>query len=183
MVMSNSPYEMTSSSSRMLRAWITCRSCGGRSLPGSQARRNCSQAPGFSRRAEKKTITGSSFRWSRAMLSPPPARGTGGPMSERRWIVPLPKGAEPPYRVFVNGVPQTEGADYTLERGALVFRRHLEKEGKLGIGRWTAIWLGLFGTYRKNDSVDVQYRVGGEERVATYLDIIPPDAGESANRS
>jgi hypothetical protein len=104
-------------------------------------------------------------------------------MSERRWIVPLPKGAEPPYRVFVNGVPQTEGADYTLERGALVFRRHLEKEGKLGIGRWTAIWLGLFGTYRKNDSVDVQYRVGGEERVATYLDIIPPDAGESANRS
>ena len=104
-------------------------------------------------------------------------------MADRRWLVPLPRGAEPPFRVFVNGVPQNEGQDYTFERGALVFRRHLEKEGKLGLGRWTAMFLGLFGTYRKNDSVDVQYLVNGEPRVATYLDIIPPDAGESAERS
>ena len=104
-------------------------------------------------------------------------------MSEKRWVVPLPKGAERPYRVFVNGVPQTEGQDYTVERGALIFSRHLEKEGKLGIGRWTAIFLGLFGTYRKNDSVDVQYRLGGEERVATYLDIILPGEGVQADRS
>jgi hypothetical protein len=99
-------------------------------------------------------------------------------MPEPRWIVPLPKEAEPPYRVFVNGVAQIEGKDYTLESGALVFRRHLEKEGKLGIGRWTAIFLGLWGTYRKNDSVDVQYKAGGEDRVATYLDIIPPEGVE-----
>ena len=104
-------------------------------------------------------------------------------MADRRWLVPLPRGAEPPFRVFVNGVPQNEGQDYTVERGALVFRRHLEKEGTLGLGRWTAMFLGLFGTYRKNDSVDVQYLVNGEPRVVTYLDIIPPDAGESAERS
>src|SRR3954451_17385612 len=103
-------------------------------------------------------------------------------MVEKRWIVPLPKEAEPPYRVFVNGVPQVESRDYKLERGALVFHKHLEKEGKLGVGRWTAIFLGLFGTYRKNDSVDVQYKVGREDRVATYLDIIPPK-GEAADRS
>ena len=101
----------------------------------------------------------------------------------RRWVVPLPRGAEPPYRVFVNGVPQTEGSDYTIERGALVFGRHLEKEGKLGIGRWTAMFLGLFGTYRKNDSVDVQYRLGGQERVATGLDIIPPAEGPERDSS
>jgi hypothetical protein len=100
-----------------------------------------------------------------------------------RWRVPLPRGAEPPYRVFVNGVPQTEGIDYRIERGALIFRRHLEKEGKLGIGRWMAIFLGLFGTYRKNDSVDVQYRTAGEERLATYLDIIQPSEGVEADRS
>jgi hypothetical protein len=104
-------------------------------------------------------------------------------VAEKRWIVPLPRGAEPPYRVFVNGVPQTQGKDYSIERHALVFRRHLEKEGKLGIGRWTAIFLGLFGTYRKNDSVDVQYQVGGQTQLATYLDIIAPGEGTRADRS
>jgi hypothetical protein len=102
---------------------------------------------------------------------------------ERRSIVPLPRGAEPPYRVFVNGVPQTEGTDYTLVDDALVFGRHLQKEGKLGIGRWTAIFLGLFGTYRQNDSVDLQYRLGGREQFASYLDIVEPGEGPGADRS
>jgi hypothetical protein len=104
-------------------------------------------------------------------------------MAEPRWTVPLPRDAQPPLRVFVNGVPQTEGSDYTIERGALVFRRHLEKEGKLGVGRWAAIFLGLWGTYRKNDSVDVQYEVGGQSKIATYLDIIPPTEGVAPDRS
>ena len=93
---------------------------------------------------------------------------------QQRSIVPLPKGAERPFRVFLNGVPQTEGRDYTVDQGALVFPRHLQKEGKLGGIRWTGIFLGLFGTYRKNDSVDVQYKQNGEDKLAVYLDIIPP---------
>jgi hypothetical protein len=97
-----------------------------------------------------------------------------------RWTVPLPRGAERPYRVFVNGVPQEEGRDYVVERHALVFDKPLAKEGKIGLWRWTAIFLGLFGTYRKNDSVDVQYRLAGSERVATGLDIVPPEG--TANR-
>jgi hypothetical protein len=99
-------------------------------------------------------------------------------VTEPRWTVPLPRGAERPYRVFVNGVPQQEGVDYTVERHALVFRKHLEKEGKLGLGRWTAMFLGLFGTYRKNDSVDVQYMLAGRQRLATGLDIVPPNQDE-----
>jgi hypothetical protein len=94
----------------------------------------------------------------------------------RTWRVPLPRGAEPPYRVFVNGVPQTEGADYVVRGRELQFSRPLEKE-RLGMGRWTAIFFGLFGSYGKNDSVDVQYRLGDRETVATGLDIIPPDDG------
>ena len=82
-------------------------------------------------------------------------------MEDKRWIVPLPPGAEPPYRVFVNGVPQDEGTDYQLRGHALAFSRHLEKEGRLGFWRWTAMFLALFGTYRKNDSVDVEYSVRG----------------------
>ena len=89
-----------------------------------------------------------------------------------RSIVPLPRGAEPPLRVFVNGVPQVEGKDYRLVDDKLVFDRHLQKEGKLGVGRWTAIFLGLFGTYRQNDSVDVRYLArDGSPRVAEALDI------------
>jgi hypothetical protein len=90
--------------------------------------------------------------------------------------VPLPRGAEPPYRVFVNGVPQREGGDYEVVGHELHFSRPLEKE-RLGMGRWTAMFLGLFGSYGKNDSVDVQYRLGGRETVATGLDIVPPDKG------
>lgn len=96
-------------------------------------------------------------------------------MTERRWRVSLPRGAEPPYRVFVNGVPQREGRDYDVKGRELLFDRPLEKEGRLGFWRWTAMFLSLFGTYRKNDSVDVQYTLGGRDAVATGLDIIPPD--------
>jgi hypothetical protein len=90
------------------------------------------------------------------------------------WRVPLPRGAEPPYRVFVNGVPQREGEDYVLHGHELRFAKPLEKE-RIGMGRWTAIFLGLWGSYGKNDSVDVQYRLGSREMLATGLEIIPPD--------
>jgi hypothetical protein len=92
----------------------------------------------------------------------------------KRWRVPLPKGAEPPIRVFLNGVPQEQGRDYELVGRELLFEKPLEKE-RLGMGRWTAMFFGLWGYYGKNDSVDVQYRRGGRELVATGLEIIPPD--------
>jgi hypothetical protein len=91
-----------------------------------------------------------------------------------RWRVPLPRGAERPYRVFVNGVPQSEGTDYRIARGELHFFKPLEKE-RLGVGRWTAMFFGLFGSYGKNDSVDLQYRLAGRDVSATGLEIIPPD--------
>jgi hypothetical protein len=104
-------------------------------------------------------------------------------MPEQRSIVPLPKDATPPFRVFLNGVPQTEGRDYRVQGDALVFPRHLQKEGRLGAIRWAAIFLGLFGTYRQNDSVDVQWQEGGHTRIATYLDIVHPGEGDRANPS
>jgi hypothetical protein len=87
--------------------------------------------------------------------------------------VKLPRGAEPPYRVFVNGVPQREGTDFTVVGDELHFARTLEKE-KLGLGRWTAIFFGLFGSYGQNDEVDVQYQLGGRAVHATGLDIEQP---------
>jgi hypothetical protein len=96
-------------------------------------------------------------------------------------IVRLPRGARPPYRVFVNGVEQHEGTDYVVEGGALRFSRDLAKEGKIGFWRWAAMFFGLFGTYRKNDSVDVSYSVGGQPRLVTGLDIEPIGRREGGN--
>ena len=89
------------------------------------------------------------------------------------WRVPLPKGAKPPLRVFVNAVPQEEGRDYELRDGELRFTRSLVKE-KVGFLRWTAMFLALFGSYGRNDSVDVEYSVDGRKVVATDLEFIPP---------
>jgi hypothetical protein len=81
---------------------------------------------------------------------------------EDRWLVKLPPGADAPLGVFVNGVRQTEGVDYELIKGHLAFTKPLKKEGRLGFWR------------RRNDSVDVQYEVGGQVQVATGLDIQAP---------
>jgi hypothetical protein len=73
----------------------------------------------------------------------------------------LPAGAEAPYAVFVNGVEQREGVDYDVRAGEIVFRREIVKE-KVGAGRWLAMYLGLFGTYRKNETIDLQFRRNGK---------------------
>ncbi|MBI4896843.1 MAG: hypothetical protein HY827_00560 [Actinobacteria bacterium] len=89
----------------------------------------------------------------------------------RRARVPLPEGAEPPFEVFVNGVPQREGHDYEIENNALYFFAGLRREGKLGFIRWLSITLAIAGTYRQNDSVDVTFVRGGRGLVETGLPI------------
>lgn len=86
--------------------------------------------------------------------------------------VKLPAGAEPPFTVFVNGIEQTEGSDYQVRVGEIVFTRPIVKE-KVGTGRWLAMYLGLFGTYRKNETVDVQYTRGGKVELASDVPIHP----------
>lgn len=86
--------------------------------------------------------------------------------------VRLPSGAEPPFTVFVNGIEQREGGDYDVHAGEIVFRRPIIKE-KVGTGRWLAMYLGLFGTYRKHETVDVQYRRAGKVELASDLAVRP----------
>ena len=87
--------------------------------------------------------------------------------------VELPPGVGRPFEVFVNGVPQREGVDYAVESRTLVFSRSLAKEGRLGAWRWLSLLLGIAGTYRQNDSVDVVYTSGGRRVVATDLPLRP----------
>ncbi len=73
--------------------------------------------------------------------------------------------------MFVNGVFQQPGRDYRREGGELVFNRSLAREGRLGFWRWLSMFLGVAGTYRQNDSVDVVYEVAGRRQVAAGLPI------------
>jgi hypothetical protein len=86
--------------------------------------------------------------------------------------VKLPAGAEPPFTVFVNGIEQTEGVDYNVRAGEIVFTRQIVKE-KVGTGRWLAMYLGLFGTYRKHETVDIQFTRGGKIELASDVKIQP----------
>jgi len=83
--------------------------------------------------------------------------------------VRLPADVVRPFEIFVNGVPQEEGSDFRVEGRTLVFERELKSEGKLGVWRWASIFVGIAGTYRQDDSVDVVYERGGRRVVATKL--------------
>jgi hypothetical protein len=87
--------------------------------------------------------------------------------------VRLPADVVRPFDVFVNGVEQREGRDYSIEGRTLVFERELKTEGKLGFWRWLSLWIGVAGTYRQNDSVDVAYRRNGKPVVASRLPLEP----------
>jgi hypothetical protein len=84
--------------------------------------------------------------------------------------VRLPSGAERPIQVFINGLEQTEGSDYKLHGREVVFSRPLVKE-KVSSGRWLAMTLGLFGSYGKNETVDVHFRRGGRTEVVSDAEV------------
>jgi len=87
--------------------------------------------------------------------------------------VRLPADLMRPFEVYVNGVPQLEGTDFEVEGRTLVFSRELRSEGKLGFWRWASIFVGIAGTYRQDDSVDVVYERDGRRVVATKLPLEP----------
>ena len=86
---------------------------------------------------------------------------------EERSRVQLPPGVGESYEVYVNGVRQEPGRDFDRLGDSLVFRRTLSHEGKLGPIRWLSMLLGIAGTYRKHESVDVVYETAGRAMVAS----------------
>lgn len=86
--------------------------------------------------------------------------------------VRIPGGAEPPFTVFINGVEQSEGIDYEIAGSEIAFSRPIVKE-KIGTSRWLAMYLGLWGTYRKNETVDLQFSHNGKLQLVSDLPIVP----------
>jgi hypothetical protein len=86
---------------------------------------------------------------------------------QSRSQVELPPQVGTEFEVFVNGVPQRRGVDYEQRGRVLHFTRELSREGRLGFWRWLSLFLGVAGTYRKNDTVDVVFADGGRRSVVT----------------
>jgi hypothetical protein len=88
---------------------------------------------------------------------------------EEQSRVELPPGIGERYQVYVNGVLQGAGQDFDRIGDELVFRRELAQEGRLGPIRWLSMLLGVAGTYRKHENVDVVYEQDGRRTVATLV--------------
>ena len=85
--------------------------------------------------------------------------------------VRLPNGAERPIQVFINGQEQREGEDYSIHGRDILFSRPLVKE-KVSSARWLAMTLGLFGSYGKNEAVDIHFRRAGKIEVLTDAKVV-----------
>jgi hypothetical protein len=101
---------------------------------------------------------------------------------EGRTRVELPAGLGDDFEVYLNGVRQQPGRDFRRDGDDLIFDRPLASEGRLGFWRWLSLFLGVAGTYRQNDSVDVVYESRGQRRVATGLPIVSEEPGSRSGR-
>lgn len=79
--------------------------------------------------------------------------------------VALPAGAGEPIVVYINGQTQTEGRDYEIDGNQVIFTREIVKE-RVGKFRWLIMLVGVIGTYRKNETVDIQFRRDGHTEIA-----------------
>ena len=103
------------------------------------------------------------------MSGPPVPKGSYA--AGRRAL--LPRGAKPPINVYLNGIEQVPGSDYRVSGREIVFSRPILKEEKLSGIRWLSMLIGVVGTYRKHETVDIEYSLGGETKLASDVPILP----------
>jgi hypothetical protein len=96
----------------------------------------------------------------------------GKPVGRR---VRVPSGAREPIEVYINGMEQRRGEDYTMHEGDIVFRDPIIKEdlSELSAIRKLVLGLGLVGSYQRNETVDIEYTLNGRREFASDLAVIP----------
>jgi len=99
---------------------------------------------------------------------------------QTRTQIDLPAHVTKPFEVFVNGIPQVEGTDYEVVGTRLVFPRTLVREGPIGFWRWLRMILGIAGTYRRNDTIDIVFARDGRRLVASIAAPPPEPASNGA---
>jgi hypothetical protein len=94
----------------------------------------------------------------------------------QRSRIELPDHVPTAFEVYIGGVRQVAGRDFEVNGRTLVFPRPIDQEGRLGFWRWASMWLGIAGTYRKHEAVDIAYEAGGRREVETGLQPQPYDS-------
>ena len=96
----------------------------------------------------------------------------GKPVGRR---VRVPNGAGEPIKVYINGMEQQRGEDYTMYEGDIVFREPILKEdlSELSVIRKLVLGLGLVGSYQRNETVDIEYSLKGRREFASNLPVVP----------
>ena len=94
----------------------------------------------------------------------------------KRSRIELPEHVPPAFEVYVGGIRQLPGRDFDVQGRTLVFPRPIAQEGRLGFWRWASMWLGIAGTYRRHETVDIVYTVDGRREVETGLQPEPYDS-------
>jgi len=97
----------------------------------------------------------------------------------QRSRIELPDHVPATFDVYVGGVRQEPGRDFQVEGRSLVFPRPLAQAGRLGFWRWASLWLGIAGTYRRHETIDVVYEANGRREVETGLTPQPYEADVS----
>jgi len=109
-----------------------------------------------------------------------PGRATGrstGPRDVRGAVARLPDGAGPPFIVFVNGVEQKAGTDYTVRDGEVRFLRSLRVPRERFWHQAVQTLAGV-GIYNQGDAVDVHYQdPQGAVHVASQVRFHAPPGG------
>ncbi|MHB8470393.1 MAG: hypothetical protein ACYDCH_11670 [Gaiellaceae bacterium] len=95
-------------------------------------------------------------------------------MAERTRI-DLPPHVPDAFEVYVGGVRQERGRDYEVVGRTLTFPRPIPQEGKLPWWRWASMWLGIAGSYRRHQAVDLVYEANGRRQVETGLLPVPAE--------
>ena len=86
--------------------------------------------------------------------------------------VQVPDGVSRPFQVFVNGVEQAEGDDFTVSGAWIVFAQELVPPLQ---DNARSVFRGFFfGRYRTEHVVDLACQVGGHAHVFSRLEIEPP---------
>lgn len=93
-----------------------------------------------------------------------------------RWSkVDFPPDADPDaaesVEVYCNGIKQEPGTDYEIGEHEIFFFKPIRKEEKLSGFRWLIMFIGIAGSYKQNDSVDVVCSSQGQRKHHVNLPI------------